>query len=374
MAVEMVRTIAHRVKEQINQSKVLVLRATKGVGVRTILKSCLEDRFDLTYFLDLSDKNNRTLLTDFSKLKALTEKYKIVVLVHAQHLTGLQQLVDYALGLESLDNLILHCSFEPDLDEDLWDALRYQGLEIPIYPVAFSELAQFMGLVQFEKELENRLVYGMYPEVIFAEHPQEQLLNFLDQLISRHLGAGERINKSSALLKVLRALAFKVGETISYYDIAQQCGLDNETVERYIKLLEKAQLIIVLTSLYNGHRYELKKKQMVYFMDNGIRNALIQQLQQWEVRNDHEVLWKNWLISERIKNLSFKGERPQLHFWKTHTDQRVDYIEWNENKPKAYHFNWEKRKKWKLPQLFATNYSNIKPVLIQRSKYWTILS
>jgi uncharacterized protein len=221
----------------------------------------------------------------------------------------------------------------------------------------------------------HRLIFGYYPEIVAdPETAEQQLLELLEDSIFTQLGAADRINKSDRLVQLLRLLAFNIGQAISYNDLGQQCGLDNETVERYIKLLEKAHLLFMLPSYYNGNRYELKKSHTVYFTDNGIRNALIRQFQPLEFRNDTDLLWKNWVISERLKANALAGREPVTYFWKTHTKQEMDYIEVTENGISAFKMQWDKRKKIRIPASFTEAYPEIKTTGINRSTFWGLIT
>lgn len=369
------RLIAPKIKQGLSESKLLVLRGARKVGKTTLLKSVLNDLNVVPYFINCEDKSTRTLLSDSSKLEALSQNYKTIIFQEAQYLENLQILIDTALQLDSIDNLILCCSFEPMLQEDLWEALRYQGLEISLYPFSYQELAQFNGLVEEESQIENRLIYGYYPALVNEkENPETAIYQLLEESIGTQLGAADRINKTGALMQLLRLLAFQIGETISYHDLGQNCGLDNETVERYIQLLQRAHLIFVLPSFYNERRYELKKSHIVYFVDNGVRNALIRQLQPWEFRNDHELLWKNWLLSERRKANELQGRKPITYFWKTHTKQAMDYLEVDENQTVAYKIQWDKKKAFRFPSSFVQLYPTIPTKGINRTTFWNFVA
>jgi predicted AAA+ superfamily ATPase len=178
---------------------------------------------------------------------------------------------------------------------------------------------------------------------------------------------------------MLQILAFQCGEPISYNDIAQRCGVDNETIERYIDLFERTFLLIKLPSFYNGHRYELKKTHCVYFQDNGIRNALIQNFNPPELRNDMDLLWRNYMVSERVKWIRSLGLQKEMFFWRTHTQQQMDFIEVDADKIMAYksdpnQFSYAKRKTVKVPKLFQTYYPQAKTGILNKSTYWNFLT
>ena len=192
--------------------------------------------------------------------------------------------------------------------------------------------------------------------------------------IFTQLNPNERINKGPKLLKMLQILAFEIGQAISYNDVGLRCGLDNETVERYIELLEKAFLLKKIPCYFNNNTYELKKTHTVYFLDNGIRNAIIKNFHGFDLRNDIDALWKNWLIAERIKWNDYNGLKVNYYFWKTHTKQQMDFIEERAGKLMAYKSLWDKRKKPKFPASFKKYYPEAGLFALNRTTYWGFLS
>lgn len=370
------RILQQKVKQHIENNKILVLLGPKSVGKNQLVCQCIADQSTILQ-LDGNSKVVKKSLENptESTLKAIFGTHKYIVIDDAQYLLHLQTIIEEVLFQDYPINLILNCSFEPILDDVLREVLQMQGLELRLYPLLFQELAQIQGIVEFDKNITQRLIYGNYPQVI--EDPANAshfLIQLLEEAIFTNLSPNERINKSDKLLKMLQALAFQLGEPISYNDIGFKAGLDNETVERYIELLEKACILIKIPSYYNGHKYELKKTHCVYFVDNGIRNAIIRNFNDFELRNDHDVLWKNWLISERIKWNQSQENTCQYAFWRTHTKQQMDFLEIRGDKVTAYKSIWDKRKKPKFPASFKTAYPDATLFALNRATYWGFLS
>lgn len=362
-------------REKLAESKIVVLRGPRRSGRKTLLREALAGKENHFMALDCSDKKIRRSLDGVEAFQQAVGEKSIVLLEEAQYLDELQSIIDHCLNNAGIENLILSCSFEPVLQEELWEALRFQGLELLLYPISYPEMVQQNGMGEEEKTIEQRLIYGYYPEIVATPEKAELLLEkLLEESIFTQLGAHDRINKSEQLIKLLRSLAFNIGKAISYNELGSQCNLDNETVERYIRLLEKTQLLFVLPSYCTDKRYELKKSHTVYFTDNGMRNALIKQFQPLEYRNDVDVLWKNWVISERVKANALAGREPVTYFWKTHTKQEMDYIEVSETGVSAFKMQWDKRKKVKIPASFTEYYPEIKSSGINRSTFLTLLT
>lgn len=367
------RTLFSVFQEKCKTSKIVVLRGPKRSGRTTLVGQHFNLEDPNVLWIDCSLKANRKSL-ELDEIRSFIGSKQVVILKEAQLIQNLQELIDFAIELDSLENLILICSFEPDLHEDLWDVLRDSGLELNLFPLSYSECAQHFGLAKEDEALEHRLIYGYYPEIAAAKEDIETYLyNLLESSIFTQLGASDRINKKEKLIRLLRHLAFNIGKVISFNELGKRCDLDNETVERYVKLFEKASLLYLIPSFYNGHRYELKKSYVVYFVDNGIRNALIRAFQPLEFRNDLPELWKNWVISERFKANAYANRKPEVYFWLTHTKQEVDYLEIGENVAFGAKMQWEKRKTIKVPASFVQAYPQIKISGINHSTFWSFL-
>lgn len=370
------RMIQEQVKNHLLNNKILILMGSKGVGKKKLILDAIDDASEVLIF-DANNKKVQKELT-FTNPKELLEKLEgrsYVLIQDAQYLNDLQQIIETILFGDENTTLILTCSFELLLDDILKEALDMQGLILNLYPPLFQEIANQMGIVEFDKTLPQRLVYGNYPEVILEQENKEDfLLDLVEKAIFTNFSPNERINKGEKLLKMLQILAFEVGEVISYNDVGFRCGLDNETVERYIDLLQKAFILIKIPTYYNGHKYELKKAHTVYFYDNGIRNAIIRNFNEIDLRNDVDVLWKNWLISERIKWNVQNGNQLTYYFWRTNTKQHMDFIEVKDDQISAYKSIWDKRKKPKFPLSFKAAYPQAATHALNRSTYWGFLS
>ena len=362
-----------QIEEKLKGNKLLLLTGPKRTGKMEVLEQVLaNNEWSHTQFDCSKKKIRRALEEDQSLLKVDTE---MLVIEEAQHLSNLEAIIEDVLSGTITATTVLCCSFAPRIDELLLEALHMEGLEVPIFAPSFYESAQHFGLPEEERLLEERLIFGNYPDVLNdLEHAQTTLQELIQEIIVTNLGAKDRINKGDKLMRMLQLLAFHVGDSVSYNDIGERSGLDNETVERYINLLEDAYLLINLPSYHTEQRYELKKSNAIYFADNGIRNALISNFNPTFLRNDMDQLWRNYLISERVKWIRMNQLPVRTHFWKTHTKQRMDFVEISDSAIRAYKTDWEKRKTVKLPNSFKLAYPTSKSSVLNRSTYWSFLT
>lgn len=361
------------IKEKLSSSKLLFIQGPRNVGKRTLIEEVLGEMNVKFSLIDCGNKKEKKELSNASFL--IENNSEIIVLYEAQYLENLESIIEDVLSGKIKSTLIVSCSFKPKVEPDLIEALRMEGLEINLFAPSFYESAQHFGLPEEERLSEERLIYGNYPEVL-ANLPLAEvtLREIIQDAVFTNLSNSERINKGDKLIRMLQILAFNIGNAVSYNDISERCGLDNETVERYIKLLEDAFLLYRLPSYSNGHRYELKKSNVVYFADNGVRNVLISNFNPTFLRNDMNELWRNYVISERLKWLRMNQLTKEVFFWKTHTKQQMDFLEISDDKIVAYKTDWEKRKKVKFPQSFNEAYPEAKMSVINRSTYWKFLT
>jgi predicted AAA+ superfamily ATPase len=365
------------IKEKIFNNRLLMLSGPRAVGKKEMVQQILTEENQAFLELNAAKKSVKKMFDEVNELvlKNVFGDHRFVILQEAQYVDKLQLIIEEILSGNFDVTLIMTCSYEPVMDEILKEVLQLQELEVYIMPPSFYELAQHNGLPVEESLLEKRLIYGNYPSVVSdLEFAEPKLRELVEQVVFTNLGVTDRINKGDKLMRMLQILAFEVGDAISYNDIGERCGLDNETVERYIDLLEKSFVLIKLPSFFNNHRYELKKSHAIYFVDNGIRNVLINNFNPMLLRNDWDQIWKNWIISEKIKWNRLNNKQVETYFWKTHTKQIMDYIEVIDGKVSAYKTSWEKRKKLKIPASFTAAYPFATTHGLNRSTYWGFLT
>lgn len=365
-------------KAKLAESKLLLIRGPKGTGKQSLIENILNESNTSFCTLNCDDKKERKNIESNGYLAQLKET--IIVLREAQHLPKLRDIIEDVLMGKIKHTLVVCCSYKPIVDEELIEVLEIEGMLFNVYAPSFNESATHFGLTQESELLEERLIYGNYPTVLSdLENAESTLRQMISEIINTQLSAKDRVNKGDKLMRMLQLLAFNVGEPISYNDIGERCGLDNETVERYIHLFEDAFVLIKLPAFYNDNRYELKKTHCVYFQDNGIRNALISNFNSTSLRNDMNDLWRNYMISERIKWIRMNNLKKKVYFWRTHTRQQMDFIEVGIDQTMAYKsdpkmIGWEKRKNVKIPKSFTEFYPNVKTSILNKTTYWNFLT
>ena len=353
------RMSAGKIRAAATSRKIVILLGARQVGKTTLLKSLFDSDSILWLNGDELDVQNLFETLSAQRFKVYLGTKKIVVIDEAQRISNiglrLKVLADslpdlqiFATGSSSFD-------FANNVNEPLTGRKR----ELHLFPLSFEELVNHSDLLTEKRMIPHRLVFGSYPEVVTSQGNEIEVLKELSQsYLYKDILTFEKIRRSDRLVKLLQALAWQIGSQVSYNELAQTCSMDAKTVEHYINILEQAFIVFRLGTFSRNLRNELKNSRKVYFYDNGIRNAIIANFSPIENRNDAGALWENYVISERIKKLSYDGSFTNSWFWRTKEQQEVDYIEEKDGNFCAYEFKWSdiSAKKARLPLTFSRSY------------------
>lgn len=352
------RDLAKNLEEKWNKGKVIVLIGPRQVGKTTLINFILKDKDYL--FLDGDDNTVADILANANteNLKSIIGNYKYVFIDEVQRIPNiglkLKIMVDQIKDVQ----VIVSGSSSLDINNVTQEPLTGRKFEFQMFPVSWQEFENSVGYIKAQQQLEIRLLYGMYPDVINNFGAEYEILkNLVSSYLYKDILALAGIRKSDVLEKILRALALQVGSEVSYNEIAQLVGVDKNTVNNYINLLEKSYVVFRLTSFSKNIRNEIKANKKIYFYDNGVLNMLIGNFTTFQLRQDKGALWENFLVSERMKQLSYKQSIAKSYFWRTTTQQEIDYIETNADEVSAYEFKWATNKKFKLPKSFMDAYN-----------------
>jgi uncharacterized protein len=199
----------------------------------------------------------------------------------------------------------------------------------------------------------------MYPDILSITDGRKKetyLTELTTSNLYRDILEFQEVKNSANIHKLLRILALRVGSEISYSSIGGLLSLDGRTIERYIDLLEKSYIIFRLPAFFTNKEKELSKMQKIYFYDVGIRNAILGNFSELDVRDDIGKLWENFFISERMKKRSYEHIRATAHFWRSYDQQEVDLVEESASTLLAYECKWNERKTVKPPALWKKTY------------------
>ena len=296
---------------------------------------------------------------DFGQILGFVEGYELLAVDEAQAIPnvglGLKILVDHAPDLR----VIATGSSSFELAGQVGEPLTGRKRTLTLYPIAQSELLTRHNRFELRERLAEWLVFGAYPEVLLAPTRGEKaaLLNEIaGSYLLKDVLALERVKSSRTLVDLLRLLAFQVGNEVSPSELATGLGVDTKTVQRYIDLLEKAFVLYRLGGFSRNLRQEIVRKAKYYFYDNGIRNALIAQLNPLEQRNDVGALWENFVLVERMKRRAYAPIYANAYFWRTYAQQEIDLVEEREGRLWGYEMKWSSRQRVRVPSQWREAY------------------
>jgi predicted AAA+ superfamily ATPase len=365
------RQLSDIISQKLFNGKAIILIGPRQVGKTTILKEMFSNRNDFIW-LNGDESDIQTLFENISstRLNALFADKKIVIIDEAQRIKNIGLKLKLITDQLSHIQLIATGSSAFDLANKINEPLTGRKWEYKMLPVSFSEMVHHHGLIEEKRMLPHRMVYGYYPEIVLNQGQEKELLKQLtDSYLYKDILALESVNKSDKLIKLLQALAFQIGSQVSSNELGQLCGLDNKTVNKYLEILEKVFIIFHLGSFSRNLRNELKFSRKYYFYDNGIRNALIANLNQPELRQDIGALWENFMISERQKYLNYNGKWVNSWYWRTKEQKEIDYIEEEDGQISAFEFKWNPDVRVNQPLAYKTAYPESNFTLIHRDNY-----
>ena len=174
--------------------------------------------------------------------------------------------------------------------------------------------------------LGNVLIYGLYPGMIAHPHDQQYLLNLVDSLIFKDLIDLQLIENRKLALQLLKVLAHQIGNLINYAELSRKLEADARTIKRYIEIFEQNFILYRLYPYSKNPRLEINKSPKIYFYDNGIRNALINNFNVLLDRNDVGALFENFIICELLKANSYQQTGQIMHFWRDNNGAEVDLV------------------------------------------------
>lgn len=350
-----------RLQELVEPGKVVIVYGARRVGKTTLVEHFASERSEDVLLVNGDDISVRQYLESESieKLKAFVGKHEVLIIDEAQHIRNiglnLKLLVDHMPDLR----IIATGSSSFSLSRETGVPLTGRKYTIRIFPLAQMELAHVEELHQTRARLERRMIYGSYPEVatVNDNHRNEM---YLRELISSYLFKNileiNGIRKSDKLVRILQLLAFQIGKDVSITEIGTQLGMSKNTVERYLDLLEQVFVIYHRSGFSRNLRKEISKSKRYYFFDNGVRNAVINNFNLLELRDDIGALWENYVLSERVKYLEYSSISTDSYFWRTYDRKEIDLVEERGGQITGYEIKWKERKASRASRAWKKGY------------------
>lgn len=357
------RSLFNELQQRMFQGKAILLLGSRQVGKTTLARSLLAGFNESTLEFNGDEPQARVALTNPSAahLRILTGKHRIVFIDEAQRIENIGLTLKLFTDQLPHVQVIATGSSAFELANNINEPLTGRKFEYELYPLSFVEMVEHHGFLAEKNLLPYRLIYGYYPEVVSHMEigDSAQLLKLLaGSYLYKDILSLEGLRKPQLLDKLIKAVALQLGSEVSLHELAKLLNTNSHTVEKYLDLLEKAYVLFRLPAYSGNARNEIKKGRKIYFYDNGIRNAIIGNLNPLDSRTDTGALWENFLISERMKYLSYQQDLlfTRRYFWRTTQQQEIDYLEDRGSKLYAWEFKWNPHAKVKFPATFTNAY------------------
>lgn len=375
MTNDFVREIETKIAADFFLGKVIVVSGPRQVGKTTLIRKLLSNQKSVAYLnADESSDNSKLSEQNFESLDSLFKDSKFIFIDEAQKVKGIGNTLKILVDrYKDTKQVIATGSSSINLLSNTQEALTGRKFVYELYPLSIREINTDLNLLKMDKILDDVLIYGTYPDVYKAG--TDQKIRILTELSSSYLYQDilelEQVRNPSVLSKLLTALALQLGSEVSLNELSNLTGLDLKTIERYIDLLEKNYVIFRLPPYYTNQRKTLSKLNKIYFNDLGVRNALINNFNPLNLRNDVGALWENYLVLERMKLRSYQRIYANQYFWRTYGGAEIDLVEEREGLLYGYEFKWGNRKT--SPKSWL-EYPNSKFKLINRENFVDFLT
>jgi predicted AAA+ superfamily ATPase len=371
------RIIIKSIQNDLFKGKAIIITGPRQVGKTTLLEALRNDHKLNTLWLNCDEPDIRLSLENVTstQLKAMIGKHLLVFIDEAQRVKNigltLKLLVDHFKKVQ----IVATGSSALELANEINEPLTGRKREYHLYPFSTAEMINSSSEREEKRLLEQRLIYGFYPDIVNDPgNAQRSLMALSNDYLYKDLLSLESIRKPALLEKILLALAFQIGSEVSFTEIAQSVGADIKTVEHYISLLEKCFIVFQVGAFSRNLRNEIKKGKKIYFYDNGIRNAIIKNFNGIQMRQDIGALWENFLMSERRKFNDYNNHFVNSYFWRTHAQQEIDLLEESGGILSVKEFKWNKLSKAKQPFTFSNAYPDSNFGIIHPGNYLDFLT
>jgi predicted AAA+ superfamily ATPase len=357
-----VRQIETAIAQRFFSKKAIIITGPRQAGKTTLVLKLIEPYKEDALIINGDDPVAELLFSrpNTEQLRQIIGKNKILFIDEAQRIPNIGLTSKLIVDNFSKVQLILSGSSSFELMNRTQEPLTGRKWTFSLWPVNWQEWQEYSGYLKAEQDLENRLVFGLYPEVLMNPTDQKTVLQELtDSYLYKDILIYGNIQKPDIIQKLVQALAWQVGSEVSYAELSQMVGLDAKTVSNYIDVLEKAFILFRLPAFSRNLRNEIKTNRKIYFYDNGVRNAVIGQFLPLQTRQDSGALWENFLISERRKQIFYQRSATLQYFWRTRQQQEIDYIETRDDKVFGYEFKWNPKRKISFPKTFTEAYDSI---------------
>jgi len=368
------RIIESQLADDFYKGKAILLWGARQVGKSTLLKYLVEKNPPALY-MDADLPDVQTLLKDASPttLSKVFQNHRLVVIDEAQQIANAGHLLKIITDHLPHIQVLASGSGAFELQNIMNEPLTGRKFEYQLFPLSWEEMKNHHGLAKEFQLLPHRLIYGSYPEAVNHYLEEERLLRLISEsYLYKDVLIYKGLKKPDKMRDLIKALALQIGSQVNGHELGQIVGMKSDTVEDYLHLLERAFVIFRLPSFHTNQRKELTKSKKVYFYDNGIRNAVLNDYRPLALRQDKGALFENYIVSEMLKKDRHNGTYSNLYFWRTRDQQEIDLIIQKNGFLNAFEIKWS-NKPITPPKTFAKQYPDHAFKLIHSENYFECL-
>jgi uncharacterized protein len=376
----LVRDLSKNIIRKLQPNKVVIVFGARRVGKTVLVKEILSKINEPVLSLNGEDINVHDKLANRSieNYKQILGSYKLLYIDEAQKIPEIG--LKLKLMIDGIDDLkiIISGSSSFDIHKDAGEPLTGRKYSFNLFALSENEFNQVENNITKFDKVRERMVLGNYPELIHIQD-REDKIDYLNEMVSSYLLKDilifENIKNSQKIFNLLRLIAFQIGGEVSLQELGKQLGISKNTVEKYLDLLSKVFILHKVEGFSRNLRKEITKNSRWYFLDNGIRNAVIANFNPIQSRNDIGALWENYMISERLKYQEYNGLSSNNYFWRTYDQQEIDWVEERDGSIFGYELKW-KESKVKAPIQWKNAYPDASFAVITQNNFneWVKLS
>jgi len=369
----LVRELTENILKKIQPNKVVIILGARRVGKTVIVKEILSKIDEPVLSLNGEDINvhDKLSIRTVENYRQLLGSYKMLYIDEAQKIPEIG--LKLKLMVDGIDGLkvIISGSSAFNIYKDAGEPLTGRKYSFNLYALSEKEYNQIEKNISKQDKIRERLIYGNYPELLHLPDRKDKE-DYLNEMVSSYLLKDilvyENIKNSQKIFNLLRLIAFQLGGEVSLQELGKQLSISKNTVEKYLDLLSKVYILHKVEGFSRNLRKEITKNSRWYFLDNGIRNAVIANFNTIESRNDIGQLWENYMISERLKYQEYNRISSNNYFWRTYEQQEIDWVEERGGSLFGYEFKW-KESRVKIPTQWKRAYPEASFEVINVNNY-----
>jgi predicted AAA+ superfamily ATPase len=355
------------INQELSPGKTLLLLGPRRSGKTTLLKKLIDGTDKKYLFLNGDNLLEQELLSvpDISKIAPIVGGYDLLAIDEAQNIENIGRALKIINDTYPDLSVFATGSSSFDLHGQIGEPLVGRKRTLVLYPFWLKELCDDQSSLPpqlvWQHLRDTVLVFGQYPQSHVATNNNERtefLRELVDSLLLKDILAFQDVKSPRILHRLLELLAHQIGSEVSLNELAGRLGIHKATVDRYLDLLEKAFIIFRLGGFSKNMRSEVTRTAKYLFYDVGVRNAIINNFNRLELRDDVGRLWENYALVERMKARSYLGSYAKQHFWRTWQQSEIDLIEDKDGELHGYEFKWSRNKRVSAPKEWIKAYPN----------------